>query len=285
MAQTSPKTAPVNLLVTLDENYISQLNVMLYSLLKSNPGEQFRVYLLHTNIRENKLARTRQLLGDRHLLIPIQAKGIDLKHAPTSARYPREIYYRIFAARYLPEDIDRILYLDPDIIVNGPVRTLYDIPMEKYFFAAATHVEGIFRLFNELRLKLDKDCPYINSGVILMNLERLRKEQDYEEVFDFIKKKKYLLFLPDQDIISCLYVKKIFVLDPFRYNMSERLYFRHSPFEKNLNLDWVRRHCVIIHYCGRNKPWKRVYLGQLREFYQEAVSGYERAFPAADVSR
>jgi lipopolysaccharide biosynthesis glycosyltransferase len=42
-------------------------------------------------------------------------------------------------------------------------------------------------------------------------------------------------------------------------------------FEKTLTLDWVRKHSVIIHYCGRNKPWKENYMGVLNVFYNETV--------------
>ena len=105
-----------------------------------------------------------------------------------------------------------------------------------------------------------------------MNLSLLRKEQDYEDVFRFIKKRKSLLVLPDQDIISSLYGSKIYTLDPFRYNMTERLFRAHSLFEKGFDLKWVREHSIIIHYCGRNKPWKENYIGDLNVFYKEAVS-------------
>lgn len=262
----------VNILVTLDENYIPYLNVMLNSLTYSNPDCYFKVYLLHNSIPAADMIETKKGLGLAGELIPVQAKDIGLDSAPTTSRYPQEIYYRIFAAKYLPESIDRILYLDPDIIVNGSIRELYNLPIDEYYFAAASHIGGLLHKVNELRLGMDEDSPYINSGVMLMNLKKLREEQDYQEVFDFIEKRRNFLHLPDQDIISSLYGSKIYTLDSFRYNMTETLYIQHAPFEKSLNMDWVRNHSIIIHYCGRNKPWKPNYIGQLDVFYQETVS-------------
>jgi lipopolysaccharide biosynthesis glycosyltransferase len=167
--------------------------------------------------------------------------------------------------------INRVLYLDPDLIVNGSLKELYDLPMEEYYFAAASHTGPIIRKVNGLRLDMDDDSPYINSGVMLMNLKLLREEQDYDEVFRFIEKRKNFLILPDQDIISSLYGSRIYALDTYRYNMTERLYRLHSHFEKRLTLDWIRKHSVIIHYCGRNKPWNENYFGSLDVFYKEAV--------------
>ena len=264
----------VNILVTLNENYIPQLNIMLSTLLRFNPDCDFDVYLLHTSIRKESLASTEKLLESRGRLIPIEASDMPLSDAPTTSRYPKEIYYRIFAAKYLPETVDRVLYLDPDLVINGSILPLYNLPMEDYFYAAASHIgnPGLIHRLNELRLDMDDDSPYINSGVLLMNLELLRKEQDCGEVVTFIEKHKALLMLPDQDIISSLYGSRIYALDPFRYNMTERLYLMHSPFEKSFDLDWVRKHSIIIHYCGRNKPWKENYIGDLDVFYKEAAA-------------
>lgn len=266
----------MNILVTLDENYLPHLNTMLFSLLHSNPEQNFTVYLLHSSIPEGALTRTKQILGNAGELVSVPAKDIGLENAPTTSRYPQEIYYRIFAAKYLPEQVDRVLYLDPDIIINGSVAALYNTPLDDYYFAAASHIGPVLHKVNELRLDMDEDSPYINSGVMLMNLKRLRQEQNFDEVFDFIERRKSFLMLPDQDIISSLYGTKILALDPFRYNMTEVLYKQHAPFEKSLNLDWIRSNSVVIHYCGRNKPWKNNYFGNLDVFYRETVSRMER---------
>ena len=261
----------MNILVTLDSNYVKQLNVMLYSLFKSNPDNYFHIFLLNKSIDDNELEETERIIGEKGKLISVKAKDIGLEKAPTTSRYPEEIYYRIFAAKYLPESIDRILYLDPDIIVNGPLNEIYSLPMVDYFFAAASHTGTIITAVNSLRLDMEEDAPYINSGVMLMNLDLLRKEQDFDDVFGFIEKRKGMLILPDQDIISALYGSRIYALDTYRYNMTELLYVLHSPFEKRLNLEWVRKNSAIIHYCGRNKPWKENYIGVLDIFYKEAL--------------
>ena len=266
------QTEKLNILVTLDENYVPYLNVMLASLLHSNQNTQFDVYLLHSSIPDNVMNETRDILGDCGNLIMVNAKDIDLDEAPTTSRYPQEIYYRIFAAKYLPDTIDKILYLDPDIIVNGSIKALYNMPIDDYYFAAASHTGPILRKFNEIRLDMEDESPYINSGVMLINLKRLREEQNYNDVFEIIEKRKNFLMLPDQDIISSLYGSKIFALDAFRYNMTEKLYMTHAPFEKELDLDWVRKNSVIIHYCGRNKPWKNNYRGVLDVFYNETLA-------------
>ena len=268
---------PMNLLVTLNEAYVPHLNVMLTSLLRSNPETELRVYLLHDGIAEEALLQTRALLGDRGKLLPVRVQAQGLEDAPTSGRYPREMYYRIFAAKYLPETLDRVLYLDPDVIVNGSLAELYGMELGDHYFAAAYHVKGLFQKVNELRLDMDGESPYINSGVLMMNLELLRREQREADVFAFIESHKNALLLPDQDVISSLYGHRILPLDPYRYNMTERLYALRTPAEWGVNLEWIRENTVIIHYCGRNKPWKKHYVGKLDFFYLEAAAALENA--------
>ena len=163
-----------------------------------------------------------------------------------------------------------MLYLDPDLVVINPLHALFQMDLEDYFFAAASHVHGPMQKLNELRLDMEEPAPYINTGVMLLHLAALRREQDLEEVFAYIRQYKKRLLLPDQDVISGLYAPRILPLDPFRYNMTERLFLLRPAARGWMDLDWVRRHSAIIHYCGRNKPWKKNYLGKLDVFWHEA---------------
>ena len=77
-----------------------------------------------------------------------------------------KIYFRIFAAKYLPKDIDRVLYLDADTLVINKLDELYNMDFEGNYFIAATHVRKMLHKFNEIRLGIEKDEPYINTGVL-----------------------------------------------------------------------------------------------------------------------
>ena len=118
----------MNLLMTLDRNYVPQLNVMLFSALHSDSAAHFDVYLLHDEgLSEADMVGTRVLLGQRGELHLIRVNEDGLADAPTSDRYPKAIYYRIFAAKYLPDTLERVLYLDPDIVVRQSLRELYEM--------------------------------------------------------------------------------------------------------------------------------------------------------------
>lgn len=264
-----------NLLVTLNSGYLKPLCVMLKSAVLSNPDADFAVYVLHSSLANRDFDHVMKVVeSDQITLHPIQMDDSMLKSAPTSGRYPAEMYYRLFASRCLPETLDRILYLDPDLVIINSLESLYTMPLENHYFVACSHIVilGLQRI-NELRLNMAKDTPYINSGVLLMNLELLRKEMDPAMVLEYIHKHKKVLMLPDQDVLSALYGSRTLLVDSLVFNLSERFLrdtnFRLFPGAEKVSLEWIRNHSVIVHYCGRNKPWKPRYTGTLGAFYQE----------------
>lgn len=266
----------MNLLVAINHTYIKQLNILLNSVQISNPEEIFFVYLLHQNLEKAEIEQIKIGLDLQRInLIPIQIEKSEINLFPVvEKRYPVEIYFRIFATKYLPKDIDRVLYLDADTLVINQLNELYYMDFEKNYYVAATHIGKLLHKFHEIRLDIEKDEPYINTGVLLINLEELRKIDMEKQVIEYIKKNKNKLMLPDQDIITAMYGDKIKLMDHLKYNLGDRefnLYNFEHPKEK-LDLKWVCKNTVILHYYGRNKPWQNNYVGTLGTFYEKIES-------------
>lgn len=262
---------PYHILVTLDRNYLKVLSVMLYSLSQSDPEGVYTVYVVNNTLTEEDFASLSALLP-RTELVNVRVPEDLLQNAPVSDRYPTEMYYRLFAARYLPQQLERILYLDPDLVVLHSLRSLYQIDFDSKLFAAASHIESrTFRELNRRRLHLSEHAKYLNSGVMMINLALLRKESP-QTIIDYIQSHKATLLLPDQDVLNALYADRTVPLDPLVYNLGEkylRLKNLHLPPQEKLTLDWVRSNTAIVHYYGRNKPWKEHYRGSLGIFYHE----------------
>ena len=267
----------INVLATLDQHYLRHLTVMLSSLLRSSPEETFDVYVAHTQLREEHFDLLRRFLDPGRLrLISVRVLPEEILSAPISYRYPLEIYYRIFAAQFLPKNLDRILYLDPDLVVINPIRPLYEMDFGGNLLIASYNVGWSLQKFNELRLDMEEDAAYINSGVMVMNLERLRAEQSVPEVLEYIEKYRRRLMLPDQDVLSGLYGDRALTVPSLIYNLSDRYLTLYNLRPKNLSnplgLDWVRQNAVVVHYYGKNKPWKENYHGILDVLYHEEAA-------------
>lgn len=261
----------MDIFVTVNRNYLHPLSVMLKSLGVHNRHTDVRVFVLHRSLLPKDFDAVCRAVDEPGLeLVNLPAGESLFAGAPTTDRYPLEMYDRIFAAQLLPSALPRVLYLDPDLVVLGPLDELWELDLEGNWFAAASHVAKGLEKLNAIRLRSETPGPYINSGVLLMNLSLLRREQRIQPVLDYVKEHRRTLLLPDQDVISALYGDKILRLNPYFYNMTERLLLTaRLTALSELDVDWVRTNSRILHYCGRNKPWKETYLGRLDCFYQE----------------
>lgn len=207
----------MDILVTVNRAYLYPLSVMLKSLVCQHPGTHMRVFVLHRSLTTEDFTALERSVDESALtLVPVAADPHLLPQAPTTDRYPMEMYDRIFAAFQLPQELERVLYLDPDLVVNHPLDSLWELPLEEYFFAAASHVAKGMEKFNAIRLQSETPGPYINSGVLLMNLPVLRREQQIQPVLDYVQAHRKTLLLPDQDVISALYGDRILRLNPWR---------------------------------------------------------------------
>ena len=250
----------MHILVTINKNYMYPLIIMLYSYVKNNPYKT-TVYIMNKDLEKEDILKIEKALEYKIKIVDIKINDQDLQKAPVSKRFPITMYYRLFAWKYLPENIEKVLYLDPDIIINKDISDLYQLNLDTYAFAAASHVGKMIRVFNAMRLKMNLKNIYINSGVLLINLKEVRKLSiDEKQVYITIKKLGRRLFLPDQDLLSKLYREKIKEIDATLYNFTEKM-------GRKYEVNWIEQHVKIIHYCGRRKPWLKKSKGKLKPIY------------------
>lgn len=259
----------MNILLTLNTNYLKQMIILMKSLIDHN-DDKINCYIISNDLNYNDLIPFTDHFQQRVFFSIIRIDDSFLKDAPTSKRYPKAIYYRIFASHFLPNHLDRVLYLDPDIIINGNLKELYEMKFGENYFIGSTTIKKFLTKFNEIKNNAPKGAPYLNTGVLLMNLELLRKEQSIPEVLEYIKKRHFLFTLPDQDIISGLYGDRIILVEAIIYNLSDRGIKFHNFYNKNqIDFNWVKQNTKIIHYYGKNKPWNSDYKGILNYFYNK----------------
>ena len=259
----------MNILVTVNSKYIRPLKVMLKTLFINNRNN-FNIYLMHSSLTKEEISDLDEFIskdGSKLFLVKI---GDELfSEAPVVLHYSKEMYYRLLAFKVLPKDIDKILYLDPDIIIINSIEELYNTNIEEYLYAAAFHDRISVKEVNKLRLYPYEIEEYFNSGVMLMNLSLLRKKVDENEIYEFVENNKNRLILPDQDIINSLYSKQIKKLDEILYNYDPRYYRYYKLATKGkADMDYIINNTSIIHFCGKKKPWNNNYNGEFHSLYK-----------------
>lgn len=270
----------MNILVTLDRNYLKPLSVLLTSLFVNNLGESFNIYLISDDITDDALGPVFSLCARFGAsLHPLRVSEDWFADAPTVRYYARAMYYRLLASEILPKELDRILYLDPDMLVINPLRALYDTEMGDKLFAACIH-KGLVNLsgpVNKIRLSTYETEGYYNSGMLLMNLPAIRREVRPEDVFAYAQKNRQLLVLPDQDILNGLYGERILPVEESLYNYDARKFKEYMlASAREMDMDWIVSHTAILHFCGKSKPWNRGYNRRFAALYKHYMRLSER---------
>lgn len=262
----------MNLLFVIDDAYVEQFKVVLFSIAQQMPRQDFQVFVMQKRLLEQDAAIKKYVEKLGMVYHPVVVGEEAFAHAPTTDRYPDTIYYRLLAHEFLPAAVDKILYLDADLICLNDFRELYDMEMGEQFYAAASHNEDgrLLDYVNKLRLKnFEMDSSYFNTGILLMNLKAIRLTVNRKDILDFIEKNRNRLILPDQDVLNGLYADRVMVIPDEIYNYDARyslIYQAKSQGKWDLN--WVIDHTVFLHFAGRDKPWKSNYRGRYSGLYK-----------------
>lgn len=262
---------PIEILVTIDQNYIKPLEVMMYSLKLNNLNENFRVWLIYDNINRHSLTKLKKFgakIGIDVMTLTMN-KNISFPDSLLNLHdYPKEMYFRLLSSKILPADLHRIIYLDPDILVINSIVPLWQLDLEGKMFAASVH-EGLTDIMSSINnIRLGTSTGYFNSGIMLMDLDQMRVKINIEDITQAIEEHHDTLILPDQDILNYLYGEDILKIPETRWNYDARafsVYLTRSTGE--INTEWVMKNTSILHFCGKPKPWQKEKHSRFKPLY------------------
>lgn len=207
---------------TIDDSYAPFLAVALNSIIKNiNPCRQYKAIVLHQGLNENNLKKLKALETDNFKieLTPMKANfdAIDdrMSNRLRCDYFTLTIYFRLFISLMFPE-YDKCIYIDSDVVLNDDIAKLYDIEIDDNFIGACNDLSIadipplVEYTVNAVGVKKEE---YINSGVLLMNLKKMR-QADFENHFlHLLNTYHFDSIAPDQDYINAMCNGKIYYLD------------------------------------------------------------------------
>lgn len=243
----------VNILVCTNALFLQHAAVCLASVLTNNPGMFFHIVIVsqpEENLDEEKLRRSlgrfaNQSLTLRKFSVPREPP------LPTRAHYTLDIYTRLWVAHFFPAEVDRVLYLDADLVVLGSIAPLWNFDLAGALMGAVD-IPGSQRGVSLLGMQAEDG--YFNSGVLLIDLAQWRATRAQEEVLAYIRESPKLIDY-DQDALNACFHHRTRRLD-FRWNVI-RPFFQEPPtlpLERS-ELAKICREAHIIHFNGGLKPW------------------------------
>lgn len=259
----------IRVLFCCNPAFYQHLAVALVSMLENNPSALFDVHLMTSSRDEGLEGKLRQSLAPyRHAALTVHLLPLDSHaHFHVSSHITLESYLRIFAAEVLGNEIDKVLYLDCDLVVLGDLLELWRTDIDAYALAAAPDLFGGFR---RPALGIPMDRPYVNAGVLLLNLARWRRERLPAALIRFIEAHAGSLTFHDQDAINAVLHDKTRLLDR-RWNVQAQMFRlrRHVFPEAHAAIRAACRRPAILHYAGPEKPWRfRVSVAKKRHYFR-----------------
>lgn len=245
----------INVATALNSKYMRYTYVMLTSLFENQPNDiDIHVYLLHSDLTEN----------DRHMLGEVVSSyggslhwlSVDRElfssQCPTTDTWPLEAYYRLMLTDILPEDVERLLYLDVDIIVNKSLEELFFTDLGGKIVGACMDCNkqpfGDYRdvIFKE---QIIQGFTYFCSGVLLLDIKSMRKRYHFADYMKLAEEMNFKMIAPDQDLLNYMHWKEVQILDGNKYNLFAKVAYNHD-----IHYAEVIQAVTIIHFIGQ-KPW------------------------------
>ncbi len=243
-----------NICFNADNNYTEQIGVAIASILKnSEKDEKFNFFVLDGGFSDKSKKEIQSLSSIKDFKITyIKMNKEEFKNCPLLKDYnpdfkhfhvPISGYFR-FKMGSIFSELDKILYLDCDLLVLGSLKELYNTDVGEYYTAMVPDVESE----NEAE-RLDLPV-YCNAGVMLINLKKWRKDKIEEKLFDYAQNNKEKILWQDQDVLNVVLKDGIKTL-PRKWNFQ---FFQYDP-SRYQGLYEKYHEFSILHFAGRFKPW------------------------------
>ena len=234
----------MDIVFNVDNRYVRHMCVTILSILDKNPNEIITFHIVTCRLSEENSKYVSSLIMERHASVKYYDVDINILKKFSVGKLTGNpnisyaAYLRLFIQDLLPLHIDKVLYLDCDIVVVNSLTELWHKDISQYCLAALDDY-GNAQESGAKRMGLEPGFKYFNSGVMLINLQKLREIKFMEMVQDFLVTDGYRILMHDQDILNGLLCKQ-------RLPLEER-------WKMMRNTDNTTDYS-IIHFAGL-KPW------------------------------
>jgi lipopolysaccharide biosynthesis glycosyltransferase len=267
--------ATVRVACSVSRAYLLPLAVVLHSLVERlRPTSCAKLYLIHDDIPPAMLDAIGAII-DTEAVAPTAEQ---IAAAPRQGRFPRQASYPVLLPELLPDDVERVLFLDVDLLVLDDVTALWETDLEDRVFGAAPdgavlHCSSVRGVKGWRGLGIPAEATYFNCGVLLIDLPRWRERGITPRVNDYLSRTTRVDFL-HQEALNAVAWNDWRAIDR-RWNLLASLdgrRYQSPPCE-------VWRDPGIVHYAGRMKPWRGAVGGPFDAPYRTVLERVAATFP------
>ena len=247
----------IQIAAAVSPDYVDPLCVMLASLVRHlAPGERAHLHLVHHTLDAGAIGRVSALVDTTAVALT----PVHMAMAVSSPRYPAITSVPILLAHVLPVSVERVLYLDADLLVLDDIGPLWRTPLAGRVLAAAPD-QAVLRCGASHGVKgcarwgVPPGAPYLNAGVMLMDLAQWRARDVTARVRAYMQETGDRVEFLHQEGVNAVLWDAWQPVD-VRWNC-----LAHRPVPG----------MAIAHFAGRVKPWRARAGGAVGRRYREAL--------------
>lgn len=242
----------------IDKSYVLQVFAVMHSILENSKAYYCFIILTKDEISDtaDELA---QILYQYHNNFSLSIRKLDkdvfMNVKMMNARISQASLFRLLIPD-LVKEYDKCVYLDSDVLVNGDMEELFEISLGDCYLAGVKDCYVISNQNHQVRLNIPSVENYINAGVLVMNLKRMRQDGLVDKFL--LQAEKNNLYA-DQDVLNVCCYGRIKIL-PIKYNSFHfytgntiRVLFDYPYQKEEFMFEWNKPY--ILHMMGRVKPW------------------------------
>lgn len=209
----------MNIFYAFNDAYAPLAGISIYSLLVNNQqSDCIRFFIVDSGISEENRKKITDIINefnrDVYFLVMPNINEI-IGNDTDIGRWNINVYSKLFVGSLLPKDVHKVLCIDCDTVIVRALDELWNTNLSESIVAGVN--EAMSKYYRRYLGKNDKDS-YLNSGMLLFNLDLIRSEKYEQNFLSFIKKYKGNLPYLDQDTVNAVVPEnKIIVLHP-KYN-------------------------------------------------------------------
>ena len=253
----------INIAFCCDDAYIVPTKIMLESLLRNNKNVSIIAHTFSDDLSKKNVKVLSTMLeecGGKLKTYQVPKIAFEtIGNAPTLSHISVATYYRLLLPYVVDETVKKVLYLDCDILIRNKIEGCYDIDLDEDIVA------GVLDIHNEQFKKRLNVSEYINAGILLINMEKMRKQFTLLQILETMNHLMETLDLPmcDQDLINVMFENQICLL-PQEFNY--QYVIKKKYVLKNMK---EAKKAIIVHFITSDKPWKGTYVfPYLWEYYK-----------------
>ena len=274
------------IVTAINEKYVPFFSVLLESIVENiENNEKCKVVVLYSRLNSKNQEVLKSIVNKANIQIcflnvadRIEGRSFFTNGENHKTYLSKEAYFRLLAPELLLEH-RKALYLDSDIIVRAGWTDIFKINLEGYLLAAVPDIWDNWKCYSknsqlaEYRRKelgLTNYMEYFNSGVMLLNLEAMRKVFKEGELLELASSKEWKKH--DQDVINLMCKGKVFFLD-YKWNLIEcpgKEAFNAISQEERHSIQNSQKERLIVHFATR-KPWKIRGVQNENDFWRYAI--------------